>query len=89
MQENTAAIYIPFESYPDLMTVDDIQTALGIGRNTAYKFINGGDIQCLKIGRSIRVPKQYLVDFVYRSCYNDLGNGKQICAGAVIDRRLT
>ena len=70
MPETTINSYVPFKNYPDLMTVDDIQAALGVGRNTAYRLINGGDIQCLKIGRSIRIPKRYLMDFVYGSCYN-------------------
>ena len=79
--------YKPFEAYPDLMTVDDIQAALGVGRNTAYQLIHDGDIQCFKIGRSIRIPKQYLIDFVYGECYNVSGNGGQICADAVIHGR--
>ncbi|NLB37291.1 MAG: helix-turn-helix domain-containing protein [Clostridiales bacterium] len=69
-RETTSNSYIPFENYPDLMTVDDIQAALGVGRNTAYQLIHNGDLQCLKIGRSIRIPKRYLMDFVYGSCYN-------------------
>lgn len=55
--------YIPFENYSDLMTVEDIQEALGVGRNIAYQLIRDGDIQCLKIGRAIRIPKLHLMDF--------------------------
>lgn len=66
MQSN----YVPFENFSDLLTVEDLQVALGVGRNVAYDLIHNGNIKSLKIGRSIRIPKQYLMDFVYGACYN-------------------
>ena len=60
-----------FDKYNDLMNMSDIQNALGIGRTTAYRLINDGKIQHLRIGKTIKIPKRYLVDFVEKSCYND------------------
>jgi excisionase family DNA binding protein len=59
-----------FDKFDDLMTVKDIQTALHIGRNNAYRLIKDGHIKSFKIGRSIRIPKQYLIDFTHNICYN-------------------
>ena len=63
-----------FNNYPDLLTIADMQNALGIGRTKAYKLINGGEIKHLRIGKSIKVPKQYLIDFITQNCYNYLAN---------------
>lgn len=62
--------YIPFTEYPDVLTIEQLQNALGIGRSTAYKLINNGDIQSIRIGRAIRIPKRYILDYLYRECYN-------------------
>ena len=64
-----------FSPYPDLLTMRDIQNALGIGRSTAYRLINLGVLKHLRIGKNIKVPKQFLIDFVTDSCYNT-GSGK-------------
>jgi excisionase family DNA binding protein len=69
-REITTTNYVPFENFPDLMTVYDMQNALGVGRNVAYRLIRDGSIQSIKIGRSVRVPKAFLIDFVYGVCYN-------------------
>lgn len=60
-----------FDSYKDLLTITDIQNALGIGRSMAYRLIKDGKLRHLRIGKAIKVPKRYLVDFVRDSCYTD------------------
>jgi excisionase family DNA binding protein len=70
--QNSGTVYNDmFLGYPDVLTMDDLQVALGIGRNSAYRLINSGKINHLRIGKAIRIPKKYLVDFVFASCYND------------------
>ena len=69
-----------FHNYPDLMSIVDMQKALGIGRTKAYQLINNGEINYLKIGKSIKIPKQFLIDFVLRSCYStDIVIGNLSC----------
>ena len=60
-----------FESYPDILTVKDVQAALSVGRSTAYSLLSNGDIKHWTIGKSIKIPKQFLIDYVLGSCYND------------------
>lgn len=60
-----------FDDYKDLLDITDIQNALGIGRSMAYRLIKDGRIRHLRIGKTIKVPKCYLVDFVENSCYTD------------------
>lgn len=63
--------YTPFEGYPDVLNVEQMQSALGIGRSTAYKLIKNKEIRTLKIGRTIKIPKRYLMDFLDGRCYNE------------------
>lgn len=56
-----------FASYPDVVNVEQLCTMLGgIGRKTAYGLLKGGSIRYLKIGKSFKIPKvaviEYLID---------------------------
>jgi excisionase family DNA binding protein len=57
--------------YPDLMSVENMQKALGIGRSMAYRLIKDGVIKYLRVGKAIKIPKYFLIDFIVRSCYNN------------------
>ena len=60
-----------FFGFPDLMSVGDMRKALNIGRSMAYKLIQTGEIQHIRVGKSIKIPKRFVIDFVGGSCYND------------------
>ncbi len=49
-----------------LLTVRQAATLLGIGRSTLYELIANGDVEVVHIGRSARVPRDALDDFVRR-----------------------
>ena len=53
-----------FQSYPDVVSVDELQNMLGIGRNTAYKLINEKKIKSVLIGRQHKIPKCYIVEYL-------------------------
>lgn len=53
-----------FKEYPDIMTVPQVAQALGIGVKAAYALVNGNRLGCIRIGRTIKVPKEMLVEFV-------------------------
>lgn len=53
-----------FSSFPDVMTVEDLSAALGCGRTWAYKLVNSGQIKSFPIGRSIRIPKVFVLDYI-------------------------
>ena len=56
-----------FDDYPDILTVQDIMQALGIGRNKAYYMLKHNQIKSIKLGSTYRVPKTYLIEFVYKT----------------------
>ena len=59
-----------FTQYPDIMSISDLRSALGIGRTKAYELVSTGRIKSIKIGNAIRIPKPALLDYVKESIYN-------------------
>ena len=52
------------ESLPLLLTVSDLASILRIGRNAAYQLVKDGNIQSIRVGRSIRIPRKALIQFM-------------------------
>lgn len=59
-----------FNKYPDVLTVEQLAEALGIGKNKAYELINNRVIGYKRIGRKILIPKCCLVDYMQSASYN-------------------
>ena len=49
---------------PLYLTVDELASALRIGRNAAYNLVHEGKIHFLRIGRTIRIPRDALVELI-------------------------
>lgn len=57
------------KDYPDVLTVQQVAEILGVGKNTAYQLIKEHAIGCRRVGRSIRVPKICLIDYLNSARY--------------------
>jgi len=58
-----------FEDYKDVMSVNDVCKALGIGKNTAYKLLRENTIKSIVLAGKYKIPKTYLIEFVEKlSC---------------------
>lgn len=53
-----------FEHIPDVLTIPELQKVLRIGRSTAYRLIKSSELRCIRIGRSIRIPREYVLEFI-------------------------
>ena len=53
-----------FPDYPDIVTVKQLREMLGVRRALAYKLISDGEIQAVKIGTSLKIPKVSVINFV-------------------------
>lgn len=53
-----------FPDYPDIVTVKQLKVMLGVSRHLAYKLINDGEIQAVKIGSALKIPKVSVINFV-------------------------
>ena len=49
---------------PDVLTIPELQKVLRIGRSTAYRLIKTSELRCIRIGRSIRIPREYVLEFI-------------------------
>lgn len=56
-----------FDEYPDILSVQQLMRALGIGRNKAYDMLKHNQIRNIKIGKNYKVPKSCLIEFVYKT----------------------
>jgi len=76
-----------FKQYQDLLDMTELQSALGVGRSTAYRLIRSGQIRHLRVGRKIKIPRWALMDFVESACYNEPSQNGQTYP--VTERRTT
>ena len=51
--------------YNDILVPSDVQKILKTGRNTVYKYLSEGTIRSIRIGNKYRIPKLYLLEFIY------------------------
>lgn len=51
-------------NYGDVLTVEEVQKVLGIGRNSVYMLLKSGELKSKKIGKRYIIPKSSLVDFL-------------------------
>ena len=61
-----------FCEYPDIVTVEDIQEMLRIGRNSVYDLLKKKSIKSITVGKKYIIPKQSVIDFVNTACNNSL-----------------
>ena len=56
--------YRSYEELPLTMRVENLMPILHIGRNTAYELVRSGKIRSIRVGRSIRIPKEAVIDYL-------------------------
>lgn len=52
--------YTDISQLPLVLTVEDLTSVLHIGRNKAYDLVNSKQIQSIKVGKQIRIPRAAL-----------------------------
>ena len=48
----------------DLLTVKEVKEILNIGSTLTYRLITKGEIKSIKVGKSIKIPKIYLEEYL-------------------------
>lgn len=56
-----------FEEYPDVLTAEEACEALRVGYNAMYELLNSGKLKGYRNGRTWRVPKAALKEYVLDS----------------------
>ena len=55
-----------FNSYPDVLSVKQLCEILNIGKNTAYRLLQSGEIKSIKIGKVYKIPKKEVRRYIDR-----------------------
>lgn len=67
-----------FDNYDDVVQVEDLMEMLDIGQNKAYELLQSGKVKSFKIGKSYRIPKvciqQYVLSKVHVKMEEYTGN---------------
>ena len=53
-----------FQSYTDMVTIEDMCEMLHIGRNKAYELLRSGSLGGFKEGRAWKIPKFAVEDYI-------------------------
>ena len=57
-------ILYTLEEVPPIMTVPQLSRFLGIGRNRGYELVRSNQIEVLRIGRHIKIPRHALLKYL-------------------------
>lgn len=53
-----------FDNYDDILTLEQLTEILAIGRNTAYRLLQSGELKGFLLGNKWRVTRQALEDYI-------------------------
>ena len=54
-----------FQEYSDVLHVKDIQKILSISKHQVYHLIESGKIRGIKVGKSYKIPKVSVIDYLF------------------------
>jgi excisionase family DNA binding protein len=57
--------------FDDIISVDELQEVLKIGKSTTYQLLNSGKIKAFRVGRVWKIPKTLLNEFIIQSAVNN------------------
>ena len=56
--------FFMFDNYNDVVTINDLQEMLHIGRSAAYTLLRENKIKTIKIGKRYIIPKLSVISFL-------------------------
>ena len=57
-----------FDNLPLALTVLEAGQVLRVGRSVTYELVRSGQLRSVRIGRSIRIPRNALVEYLQLAC---------------------
>ena len=63
---------VPGVTPVQFLTVAEVAAMMRVSKMTVYRLVHGGDLPAARVGRSFRVPKRAVEDYL-RSAYFDAG----------------
>ncbi|MED2844419.1 helix-turn-helix domain-containing protein [Bacillus toyonensis] len=66
-----------FDAYDDVVPIEDRMEMLDIGRNKAYELLQSRQIKSFKVGKSYRIPKICIQNYVFAKVQIQIEEYKQ------------
>lgn len=54
-----------FKDYPDVVSIEQLQKMLNIGRNSAYELVRNDAIKTVKVGTRYIIPKANVIAYLF------------------------
>ena len=55
-----------FESYEDILTIQDVAALLKVGTTQVYRIVRSGELKSFKEGKDWKIAKPALIEYVSR-----------------------
>jgi len=69
-----------FKDYPDVVDVNELCQMLGgISKKLAYRLLTSNQIQSVKIGRTYKIPKVFIVEYLVPQNHHDIWTSGKGC----------
>jgi DNA binding domain, excisionase family len=64
MKEQNSIYHLMFRDQSDVLHVKDVQKILSISKHQVYHLIESGKIRGVKVGKSYKIPKVSVIDYL-------------------------
>ena len=61
------AVITSYENLPLVLHVKDLANVLSVSQNTAYALVRSGQIRSIRTGRTYRIPKDAVIEYLNKS----------------------
>lgn len=58
------AYRLMLREYPDILNIHQMSELLGVSTKTGYKLLRDRKINCMKVGRTYRIPKAHVLTYL-------------------------
>ena len=65
------------EGQDQFVSVDELMRMLSIGKNKAYDILSSGEVEAVRLGRTVRVNKASLLEFIEKHPYAKKTTGRE------------
>lgn len=65
-----------FESFDDILTIEDVAEALKIGTTQVYKIVRSGHLKGYKEGKDWKIPKACLIEYIQQKVTSPMQHKK-------------
>lgn len=58
-----------YEDLNEIITIEELMKLLNIGKNTAYKLLERGEIRAFILGNKWKIPRNSVIEYINKMTY--------------------